>query len=473
MTTSESKQPPGDLRHTLGLWAEPPSFTSRYGEVPRKTQQAAKKVATLTSTEARKPEPYDLEKLYDRACDAANSGGIGCLGRVDLRRLPWVLFFPKADSAETRRSWLGGRPEVARDYRDWLVTQRRTGTVLALVNEFLRVYPVDLPTFGQWLGLLRDLRERAASPGLLQLDPDLFAANGDGIIVRRMVASRETDVGKLGLKEGLARCEFLKSGARKDLHATGHRIRTDGSRREEIGSLLSFLELDGGLRFDDGRMCGETANALLLPFAEESPTGSASLEMVCTWFVQRFGDPRFPAHDRRWRDVLPEAKNVICGWLVRKTFDQFFELISHTAYDYHWRYRKAFWMAYTQRNMVQEAFVVLGRSARIILRHIPEADLPNGELLGAEANHSVLLMRIEGTTVAEWSHNGKCRIWRRGNLDAPELYHAKYYRDDLREDRDFAQVHYGSREGRWQGLIARQIGEYTGGVVLGPADYMP
>lgn len=474
MTASESKQPPPSLRHVLEGWAEPPSFHGRYGPVPRRTRQAAKKVTKLASAESRKPEPYDLEKLYERACDAANSDGIGCLGRVDLRRLPWVLFFPKADSAETRHSWLGGRPEVARDYRNWLVTQIRTSTVLALVNEFLRVYPVDLPTFEQWLRLLRDLRESATSPGLQQLEPDLFALHGDGKIVRRMVASRETDVRKLGLKEGLARCEFLKSGAREHLRATSRRLQNEENSREETEDLLNFLELDDGLRFGDGRMCGETANALLLPFAEESPAGSASLEMVCTWFVKRFGDPRLPAHDHRWRYVLPEAKNVICGWLVRRAFEQFFLLLDYTAYDYHWRYRKAFWKAYMQHGMVDEIWLILGRSARINLKHISDDNLPDGELLDADANQSVLLMRIKGTTVAEWSHNGSCRIWRKDNLSAPKLYRPRYYRNYLvSRTRDFRQRHDGSPQGRWQGLIARQIGEYTGQEVLRRKDYMP
>ena len=453
------------LRSALRQWAEPQSFVSHYGDVPRRTRRAAKAVTKLASLEPRKPEPYDLKKLHERACEAADSDSILDLKRVDLRRLPWVLFYPGANSVEACRSWLGARPEVTRDYQNWLVTQRRRGTVRALVHEFLRVYPVDLPTFQDWLWLLRYLTEYAASRALQEVEPDLFVPNGDGIVVGRMVANRELDVGKLGLKPGLAQCHFLRCGTLKHLRVTNHRIKAGKSRRAEIDRLLSFLELDDGLRFDDGKMCGETAKALLLPFADPSHAGSASLDMVCAWFVRCFGDPRFPAHGREWRHVPKEAKTVVDRWLVRGTFEQFFQLLSYTAYDYHWRYRKAFWRAYLQRNMVEEAWFVLGHKARAILKHISsdESTWRNGALFGGNFNHSVLLMRIRGTTVAEWSHSGSCRIWRRGNRRAPKLYHDTYDRDWLASGTaDFVQRHDGSDKGRWQDSIARQLQEYTG-----------
>ena len=463
------------LREALRSWAEPP-FISRYDATPRRTLAGAKAVMRrLGELEARQPESYDLDTLYDRALDAADGGGIQQLKTGDLRRLPWVLFHPKARSEADRRLWLGSRPAVAHDYREWLRQRMRTVPSLALVHEFLRVYPVDLPTFREWLRILHVSVRDARSTALQRLDLDLFERDGDLKVVARMVADRQADVGSFGLSPGLARCAFIRSGARKHLRETGRRIKAGTVRHDEIDGLLHVLELDGGLRFMDGEMCRSAAKALLLPFAKNQHYEPRSLDTLCAWFVRRFGDPRIRAHVHKWRDVPREARMIVIKWLVRGTFEQFFQLLRHTAYDRHWRYREAFWTAYLERNMVEEAWFVLGGHARTLLRGISQRDLPqsNGVLSGAAADQSVLLMRIGGATVAEWSHNGSCRIWHQGSQWAPDLYDDEYHRSKLAcSTADFVQPHHGSQTGRWQYMVAEQIEQYTGRSV-GRWQYMP
>ena len=463
------------LREALRSWAEPPFF-SRYDATPRRTLAGAKAVTRrLGELEARQPESYDLQKLYGRALNAADGDGIRQLNTGDLRRLPWVLFHPKARSEADRRLWLGGRPAVARDYREWLRQRRRTAPSLALIHEFLRVYPVDLPTFREWLRILRVSVRGARSTALQRLDLDLFEWDGDLKVVARMVADRQADVGSFGLSPGLARCAFIRSGARKHLRETGRRIKAGTVRHDEIKGLLNVLELDGGLRFMDGEMCRSTAKALLRPFAKGQRNDPRSLDTLCAWFVRCFGDPRMPAYGHRWRDVPTKARMVVVRWLVQGTFEQFFQLLRRTAYDHHWRYRQAFWTAYLERNMVEEAWFVLGTHARILLRGISKRDLPesNGALSGAAADQSVLLMRIGGATVAEWSHSGSCRIWRQGRQWAPDLYDEQYHRSELAcSTADFVQPHHASEKGRWQYMVAEQIEEYTGRSV-GHRQYMP
>ena len=48
-----------------------------------------------------------------------------------------------------------------------------------------------------------------------------------------------------------------------------------------------------------------------------------------------------------------------------------------------------------------------------------------GRLSGASPEQSVLLLRMSGVTIAEWSHNGSCRMWLDGNKDAPKLYQGR------------------------------------------------
>ena len=91
---------------------------------------------------------------------------------------------------------------------------------------------------------------------------------------------------------------------------------------------------------------------------------------------------------------------------------------------------------------------------------------------GVEATHSVLLLRIKGVTIAEWSHNGSCRMWKRGNRAAPKLYEPEYTRSELTDGCDFRQTHVGADQGRWQNYVAALLQGETR-VRISSASYMP
>ena len=81
-------------------------------------------------------------------------------------------------------------------------------------------------------------------------------------------------------------------------------------------------------------------------------------------------------------------------------------------------------------------------------------------------------MRIGPLTIAEWSHNGSCRIWLSGNESAPKLYKPTYSRHELMTGDDFSKPHMGSERGSWQGAIARWIEDQTG-ISVPRRAYMP
>jgi RNase P/RNase MRP subunit POP5 len=71
-------------------------------------------------------------------------------------------------------------------------------------------------------------------------------------------------------------------------------------------------------------------------------------------------------------------------------------------------------------------------------------------------------MRIDNVVIAEWTHNGKVRLWERGNL-SPAFYRQAYTADELRgvgikhrAKKEFA--HYS----RWQEKVDKLIYEHTG-----------
>jgi hypothetical protein len=155
--------------------------------------------------------------------------------------------------------------------------------------------------------------------------------------------------------------------------------------------------------------------------------------------------------------------------------EDFFRLLDETALDRHWRYRKLFWMAYFQRELITDAWVVLGpHASRMAELSFDQGDLATGKLKaggGIQGNHSVLLLRLPGMTVAEWSHNGTCRIWLDGNPQAPKMYQMSYSRAELVHGEDFSQRHHGTEHGSWQRSIADWVGENIG-TWLSAEEYM-
>jgi hypothetical protein len=94
-----------------------------------------------------------------------------------------------------------------------------------------------------------------------------------------------------------------------------------------------------------------------------------------------------------------------------------------------------------------------------------------------DTDHSVLLLRIDKLTIVDWSHDGKCYIWRDGNRRAPVLWpnppKQLYTRDELRMGSDNDGVsHMASQNGSWQARIAEYIRRHTG-INASAREYMP
>jgi len=229
-----------------------------------------------------------------------------------------------------------------------------------------------------------------------------------------------------------------------------------------------WLERDRQLRLPELKV--PVAQAFLRPFVEQAPP-TAIKEQVQAFLCRMVGDPRI--NRPRWNGVPDEIRNVLLRWLVGASLDDFFRVLDQTALDKHWRYRKAFWTAYLEREAIDDAWVVLGPDAARIVRggfNAGAAKLVRG--YGVEANHSVLLMRIRGVTIAEWSHNGRCRCWVRGNKHAPKLYETEYTRSELTEGSDVQQTHHGAEKGTWQKSVAEFI-ETATRLRVSSASYMP
>jgi hypothetical protein len=445
---------------------------------PVHVQRAAIMVVKLLGErEPRLPQGLDLDELAARITQTwRESHSLAGLSKRDLRLLPWVLFYPPGQD----EAWLGGDRELLRDYRGWLAQGHRSRAVVALLYEYLAAYPRQLSTFDQVRTLLREAVLRSDAIGLhrwRERCTEFLLLEEDG--PERMVTAWwdsprpvEEFLAGAGFAGGLAGGQFLEATTVELLERLRGRLARGDLSSTKLARGLTWVEDDGRLRFETLRIA--TAEALLVPFEAGNPTPEIE-ETLRPFFLRCLGDPRLP-RATGWANVPDPIRSVLRRWLVRLDLDDFFRLLDKTAREGHWRYRKAFWRAYLQRDLITDTWIVLGPEAGEIARRTFEhGDKAVGRLrrgTGVLGNHSVLLLRLGRMTVAEWSHMGTCRFWLPGNMDAPAMYRQEYRREELVHGPDFEQRHHGPERGTWQARIADWISRNTG-VRVGPSDYMP
>ena len=152
------------------------------------------------------------------------------------------------------------------------------------------------------------------------------------------------------------------------------------------------------------------------------------------------------------------------SWLVEVTMEDFLRLIDKSAFRRHWDFRRRFWKAYLDQGFIKDAWIALGPKVVPLARQLSQnRTTVYATLQGAvESSHSVLLMRIGSLIIAEWSHNGTCRIWHQNNKKAPRLYEAAYHRFKLTDAPDFKKAHHGAERNLWQQDISLYIRKETG-----------
>ncbi len=492
------------LKETLSKWSGLPKPPHRLE--PRQTQKAAAEIARFWGTElSRKPADYDLKDLHQRISrswqryrmlteydktdadkltwvsffeqEATKSGDSPSR---DLRRLPWILFYSPLEQTSTRQQsvssgWLGGDPLFVRHYGRWLSEQRNTRSVRALLSEFLLTYPIELSTFEELRSLLQSSITGTAASNLKSLQKwqqrchqfRLLETDGSRLFIEKLV-SLQDDVQEILNNEGfegrLARGTFLKSGILDYLPRAGDLLKEDRIPPAQLARLLQILEFDDGLRFDTRLIRAAIAESFLAPFSEGYlPHGAR--DQLEPFFMRHFGDPRLPSGKSSWSGVPEEFRLVIKRWLTEQTLEEFFGLIKETALDHHWSYRQTFWKAYYDHHLILDAWFVLGTKARRLMKSLKDKEHSYGMLRGAASDQSVLLLRMHGATIVEWSHSGACRIWLDGNSNAPELHrdmNSPYTGRELRAIADLEQPHYRSETGGWQDAIADWLQDNTG-----------
>jgi len=213
------------------------------------------------------------------------------------------------------------------------------------------------------------------------------------------------------------------------------------------------------------KLRGPLADALLRPWLSR-PVPDPLKARIQEFLLQHYGDPR--TRPQRWTAASDEARQVFRKWLARVALAQFLEVIDRLALDRQWKYRRAFWTAYFDRDWVWDARVAFGPGGAQLARELfgpdaPFATLVRGGRKPIDRNHAVLVLRLGDLVIADWSHNGRCAIWREGDREAPSLLKPRYTSDDIDwSSADQSWAHAGAANYTWQNNVRGFIAERTG-----------
>lgn len=264
---------------------------------------------------------------------------------------------------------------------------------------------------------------------------------------------------------GLSASVFLSA-----LRLTQRRL-SSAPKLEDVNRVIAWVQADGGGMFYSAHR-GAIANALLLPWTSAIPDPNIR-QAIQGFLLDKLSDPRI--NGGAWLGTDEAARDVMIRWLAQATLEQFLKVVDRVAAKHQWDYRRAFWNAYIEKRVVTNAWVAFGVNGAQVARKIAENTADSlmrrfGTLGGAGADQAVLLLSIGELIVADWSHNGRLRIWRRGNPSAPTFNLDSYIASALRTDSEFDTVH--NPPDGWQSKAEAYIRRHTGIKVL-ESEYLP
>lgn len=456
-------------QHGRGASIRPPTS-------PVHCERAEKDLKDIIGSQIPRPPEKDLLRAtYERLEGIAAAGGKGMdgLSTSELRQAPWVLFEPFG--AETDAAPLAVRNGFLAGYLREVYTRGQASAIVALVYCFLLFYPRALPAFDQLREFIlsrllpRDSGPRIARWRTCSDECGLLAADAPLQLAARLANTEHAPNAVLEeccLRGLLATGGLVREAYSQFVAAVSQQLRQGSATPATVERLLSVSRASDeprGLRFKTQRVT--LVDGLLLPFAEGNP-GPAVAEPIKAFLLELLGDPRLTRR-QRWSGVDTGARQVMLGWLVTDTLEDFFRLLEYAAQgdvtaSRHWRARKDFWSRYLRAGSIADAWVALGPLARAeahdMLSSLETSYASLNTGYNVQQNHSAIIMRIGGLTITEWSHSGKFRAWRSDAQRCPKLYKSAYSRSDLVQDAEFEIAHYSG----WQSRIADLIYDQTG-----------
>lgn len=445
--------------------------------LPSKTKMEleAEAMERKFSGAAKLPRPEELHATCLRVQRLVKDRRYDEISDRDWRKVPWGLWLPQLE--------LKNDPDVVRAYFDWLRTKDRQKNYRNLIDAYLRFFDKSDQLIREFADVIvKVLHEYKWAWSKRHTKALLFDPERAPECIGEVVLDDSRPVHQTLIELGVGgEISTLGLGAESFKYALAHYSNSVAESEDPnalFSKLMEWANADSEFQFANLR--SEFAEALLTPWSDSPaacPKGIQDRSREALLSI--LDDPRL--YPGKWIDISERSEAVMRGWLTGLALRQYLEVVDKIAYDYQWRYRKAFWTAYFDKGYMTEAWVVFGSQGARWARQLFDEQTLFGRLdgRGIQENHALLIMKIGGLTVADWSHDGKCHIWLPNNEHAPKLHGGMDYLDRYKKHEvDFGSdnggtIHSASANGTWQWRVQNFIRENTSNVSLSRSDYMP
>ena len=405
-------------------------------------------------------EPPDIDAIAARLRETMKRQGAAGIPRRDLKYAPHCLWAGETPIAEHD-------PETAKKLVEAIAERGRRSLISTLAVTYLRFYALKRAGVGLVGRALRELAPKAG-PAIagLQRDLDLFDPSGGPDHLASDAVHKDWTPADVLREYGLSG-DVLTSGLASEAARLGMVQLRERLEREEERTLVQTADRwaydDGVIRFQGAD--AELARTLVRPFIDRTPEPDLRQDILNT-LLDRLHDPRL--HPQKWLQV-EEERDQVRRWLAGESLRQFLDIVDRVAMPEHWVYRRAFWKAFYDAGLMEEAWVAFGyegeREARRVFGRQASFSLLSASGKAVERGHAVLLMKVGSLTICDWSHNGRCIIWPKSDQNAPALYKSRYYSGDLAPNAPAGGidvVHQGSDRYSWQRKISSFIRDKIG-----------
>ena len=314
---------------------------------------------------------------------------------------------------------------------------------------------------------------------------DLFAATGPSAIAREALRSpfdTHSFLKKMKMDGLLLHKGFVPAALSEAITLYRRSASQLNSSNAEVmlGRLLEWVIDPQDNKFRHASLRQKFMESLILPWADRQQPSIEVQKLTQSFLLKHFGDPRLPSHQAEWRLIDPAALRVFYRWLAKQSVEQFLRVVDELAIDHQWRYRRAFWESYLRHGFIEDAWVAFAPHGMRKIRDIAARNADDlswrscATLDGSwDKKHAVLILKIGDLMIADFSHSGKCRLWRDGNKKKPSPYQQSYGRDSLMHAQaDWEFVHSGSEKYHWQGQVSERI-SYVTGISINREEFNP
>jgi len=421
------------------------------------------------------PKPLELAKVKERLLAALRKKAFVDLSSRDLRYVPYVIFDDAGEIADS--------PNFRHLYRETLY-QRLSSRIARMLAMYLVNYYPDRKRFGFFYELSNELLKRCANKRCEMLSSSLqkigfYSDTGPALLAKKITDS-DLEAPKfpesVDLTEKFLHSSFYLEGLHHLLSHLRKWVESGVSDEAEFRKWLGYFLIDDrSFRFSEIRI--ELVSSILSPFVYGSLTdANQKREYVKPILLNLYGDPRLDK--AKWFGVDEDIVRVVLRWLTEGTIKDFIRLLEYEAkrsdneqLKRHWRYRARFIEAYLDAELVDDAWVILGKNL-IGSRELKDLNLGSetyGKFSDSSSNfgpyHAAIMLKIGDVMMVDRNYNGSCLFWdlKKHQSSAPKLYSRTYRSfDRMMADAPVRKVHSQSENYGWQYEFAQYIRQSTG-----------